>query len=72
VSSPFLRPLHGSNPTPDEILYFLEDANLDLPHALIGDAELLGQVFERNRLVDEMAGLENTAFAIVEHDERFP
>jgi hypothetical protein len=65
-----LAPLHGGNPTPDEILYFLEGAHFDLAHALVGDAELLGQVFERNGLVGEMTGLENAARAIIEHDER--
>jgi len=54
-----LRPFHGGDPMPNGLLHLLEGAPLDLPHSLARDAEFLGQIFERNRLVDETARLED-------------
>jgi hypothetical protein len=48
-----------SRSVPDGLLYLLEGAHLDLPHPLARDAKSLGQVFERGRLVDETARLED-------------
>ncbi len=49
------------------LLDLLESAHFDLAHALARHAELVGEFFERDRIVGQPARLENAAFAIVEH-----
>ena len=44
-------------------------ALLELANALAGDAEFLGEFFERHRFVGEASRLEDAALAIVEHFE---
>src|SRR6516165_10346078 len=51
-------------------LHLLERPHFDLAHALAGDAELRGEVFQRHRLVRQAPGLEDPAFARVEHADR--
>ena len=53
------------------LLHLFEGAHFDLPDALARHAELVGQFFQRDRLVGEAARFENTPLAIVEHGERF-
>ena len=49
------------------LLDFLESAHLDLADALARHAELVGEFFERDRLVVKPPRLEDAAFALVEH-----
>lgn len=48
-----VRFLQGGDPTLHRLLHLVERAHLDLAHALARDAELGGEVFERDRLVGE-------------------
>src|SRR5262249_57586384 len=52
------------------ILQLLEGAHLDLAHALARDAELLGKLRERDRIVPQPPRLEDAPLAVVEHGER--
>src|SRR5260370_27733798 len=52
------------------LLHLLEGAHLDLADALAGDAELLRQLLERDRIVGQPPRLEDAALAVVEHAER--
>src|SRR5262249_55633327 len=52
-------------------LHLLEGAHLDLAHALARDAELHRQILERDRIVGELARLEDAPLALREHSERF-
>src|SRR6266702_4048948 len=61
---------HGGDAVLHRALHLLEGAHLDLAHALARDAEFLGELLERDRVVREPAGFENAPLAIVEHIER--
>jgi hypothetical protein len=60
----------GDDAALDGLLHPLESPYLNLPHPLTRDAELVGELFERDRLISEAASLENAALALVEHAER--
>ncbi len=45
----------------DRFLHLLEGTDLDLPDALAGDAELAGQVLQRDRILGETPRLEDCA-----------
>src|SRR5688572_25393269 len=47
------RLLHRRHAVAHSLLHLLERAHLDLTHAFARDAELLGQLLERDRLVGE-------------------
>jgi hypothetical protein len=47
-------------------------AHADLPHAIARDAEFVGELLERDRIIGKAARLENSGLAIVEHHERSP
>src|SRR5712671_2433891 len=49
---------------------FLECASLDLPDAFTRHPELCRQVFQRQRLVDQMSCFEDTTFAVVQYVNR--
>src|SRR5262249_40362863 len=51
----------------DRRLHLLEGADLDLAHALARHAELGREIFQRHRLVGKATGLEDAAFARVQH-----
>src|ERR1700722_14033935 len=51
-------------------LHLLESAHLDLPHALTRNVEFGRELLERNRVVSQPAGLEDTALAGIEHAQR--
>src|SRR5689334_18902058 len=53
----------------DGRLHLFESADLDLPHAFAGDAELGGEVFQRHRLFRQAPRLEDAAFARIEHTD---
>src|SRR5262245_24833808 len=63
--------LDGGDAVLHRALHLLEGAHLDLPHALARDAELGGQILERDRIVGKPARLEDAPLAVVEHRERF-
>src|SRR5690606_15328397 len=65
-----LRGLDAGETLLDGLLHLLEGADLDLAHALAGDAELAGEILERDRVVAQAACLEDAALALVEHAER--
>ena len=48
------------------LLHFLECTHLDLANALARDPELVGQLLERDRLVDEAPPLEDAPLPMVE------
>src|SRR4029078_11123477 len=52
------------------ILHLLEGANLDLANSLAGDAELGGQLFQRERILGETARLEHSPLALVQALQR--
>src|SRR3954463_11708197 len=54
----------------DRRLHLLEGADLDLTHALAGDAEFGGEILQGHRLVRQAPRLEDAAFARVEHADR--
>src|SRR6185369_849341 len=64
------RLLHGGDAALDRLLHLLERANFDLTHALARDAELGGQLLERDWIVGQAARLEDAPLALVEHVER--
>src|SRR5262249_52190223 len=51
-------------------LHLPEGAHLDRPPAFARDAELGGQILERDWIIGEPARLEDAPFAIIEHRER--
>src|SRR5580704_3401413 len=55
----------------DRLLHLLEGAHLDLADALARHAELIGELFQGDRIVGETPRLEDATLAIVEHRERF-
>ena len=61
--------LHRCDAALHRALHLLERAHFDLTHALAGDAELGGQILERDRVVRQSARLEDAALAVVEHGE---
>src|SRR5262245_23951446 len=65
-----LRPLHGGHPVLHRILHLLEGAHFDLAHPLARDAELVGELLERDRVVGKPTGLKNPPLAVIEHAER--
>src|SRR5712692_7984280 len=64
------RHFHGGDPVLHRLLHLLEGAHLDLAHALARDAELVGELLERDRVVDQPARLEDATLALIEHGER--
>src|SRR2546428_13489447 len=64
------RQLHRRDPALHRLLHLLEGAHLDLAHALARDAEFVGEILERDRVVGEAPRLEDAALALVEHGER--
>jgi hypothetical protein len=62
--------LNGDEATPNEGLYLLEGAHLDLADPFSRDPEFSGKVFQCNGAFDQPARLENAAFAIVEYAQR--
>src|SRR6516225_395023 len=63
------RDFHRGDAVLHRLLHLLEGAHLDLAHALARDAELVGELLERDRLVNEAARLEDAALALVEHGQ---
>src|ERR1700737_1418287 len=55
---------------PGRFSHFFERACLDLPDPLTRYVELCRQVFERQWFVDQMPGLEDTTFAVVQDIDR--
>ena len=53
----------------DRLLNLFEGARLDLPHALVRDAEFVGELLECDRLIGEAARFEDAPLAIIEHGE---
>src|SRR5690606_19249087 len=51
----------------DRVLDLFEGADLDLADALAADVILLGQFLTGQRIVPQATGLEDGAFALVEH-----
>src|SRR5665213_1246514 len=65
----FLRRFQRGDRGLHRLLHLLERAHLDLAHALARDAELGGEILERDRIVGEPPRLEDAAFALVQHAE---
>src|SRR5207245_5445411 len=65
-----VRGLHRGDAVFYRLLHLLEGAHLDLAHALARDAELVGEFFQRDRVVGKAARLEDAPLALVEHGER--
>ena len=61
---------HGGDGVLHRLLHLLERADFDLADALARDAKLVGEFFQRDRLVGKPARFEDAPFAIVEHAER--
>src|SRR5215469_17534221 len=55
---------------PYRLLHLLERAHVYLAHALARDAELVGKLRERDRVIGEPTRFEDASLAIVEHGER--
>ena len=55
----------------DRFLHLFKRADLDLAHAFARDAEFLGELLERDRIVGQPPCLEDAPFALVEHVQRF-
>jgi hypothetical protein len=64
------RALHRGNAVLHRLLHLLEGAHVDLAHALARDAELLGELRERDRVLGKPARLEDAPLAVVELGER--
>src|SRR5215470_17510566 len=60
------RALHLGEAVAHRLLHLLEGAHLDLPHALARDAELLGELLERDGVIRQPARLKDAALAVVE------
>ena len=63
------RLLPGGDAVLDCLLHLLEGAHLDLPHPLARDAEFLGQLLERDRLLGQPPRLEDAPLALIEDGE---
>ena len=55
---------------PHRLLHLLEGAHLDLARSLARDAELVGELRERERVLGQAPPLEDAPLALVEHGER--
>jgi hypothetical protein len=56
----------------DAALHLLEDTRAYLAHTLRRDAELVGELLDRDRLLGEPARLEDTPLSVVERGECSP
>src|SRR5579864_9326686 len=65
-----MRPLHGGHAAPYSVLHLLEGTHLNLTDALARHTELVGELFERDRVIGEPPCLEDASLAIVEHQQR--
>src|SRR5258707_8703303 len=64
------RSFHHSNALLHRLLHLLEGTHAYLAHALARDAELVGELLERDRFFGEPARLEDAPLPVVEHGER--
>ena len=58
---------HGGDVALHRLLHLFEGAHFDLTDALARHAELVGELFQRDRLIGEPPRFEDAPFAIVEH-----
>src|SRR6516162_1967173 len=61
---------HQGDAVPHRLLHLLEGTHAYLAHALARDAELVGELLERDRFFGEPARLEDAPLPVVEHGER--
>src|SRR5215813_14155221 len=61
---------HHSDSVLHRLLHFLEGTHAYLAHALARDAELVGELLERDLFFGEPARLEDPPLSVVEHGER--
>src|SRR6266403_5858406 len=64
------RSFHHSDAVLHRLLHLLEGTHAYLAHALARDAELVGELLERDRFFGEPARLEDAPLPVVEHGER--
>ena len=64
------RSFHRGDAVLHRLLHLLEGAHLDLARALARDAELVGELRERARVLGQAPPLEDAPLALVEHAKR--
>src|SRR5258706_10799112 len=64
------RSFHHSDAVLHRLLHLFEGTHAYLAHALARDAELIGELLERDRFFGEPARLEDAPLPVVEHGER--
>src|SRR5260370_23541892 len=64
------RSFHHSDAVLHRLLHLLEGTRAYLAHALARDAELVGELLERDRFFGEPACLEDAPLPVVERGER--
>src|SRR5881227_3097765 len=64
------RSFHQGEAVLHRLLHLLEGTHAYLAHALARDAELVGELLERDRFFGEPARLEDPPLSVVEHGER--
>src|SRR5258708_38383430 len=64
------RSFHHSDAVLHRLLHLFEGTHAYLAHALARDAELIGELLERDRFFGEPARLEDAPLPLVEHGER--
>ena len=64
------RSIHHGDAVLHRLLYLREGTHAYLAHALMRDAELVGELLEGDRLFGEPTRLEDASLALIEHGER--
>src|SRR5262249_22716423 len=70
LRQPRRRSFHHGDAVPHSPLHLLEGTHAYLAHALARDAELVGQLAERDRFFGEPTRLEDASLPVVERGER--